>query len=230
MIRARDIHSLIVAQGRRHERGQGLVEFALLVPVFLILLLGMLEFGFAFNHQLTLGYATREGARIGADLVNGGGPLGCNGAATPAQSPNAANVDSIIIQAVDRVLLSAGSPIPLAQVKRIRIFQADVNGEDTLELGNEWVPTVPTGTTYTLYDGSKINFKPGPTQTWGSACNRSNALGHTNASRYDSIGVSISYTYQMTTPLASALKLVGGGGASNLDMTDVTVMQLNPTN
>ena len=40
------------------------------------MLLGMLEFGIAFNHQLTLGYATREGARIAADLVNGGGDAG----------------------------------------------------------------------------------------------------------------------------------------------------------
>ncbi len=91
---------------RRGERGQGLVEFAMVVPVFMLLLLGMLEFGTAFNHQLTIGYATREGARIGADLVNGGSPLGCN----TGQSPNAALVDPVIIEAVDRVLTSGGAP------------------------------------------------------------------------------------------------------------------------
>ena len=92
----------------------------------MLLLLGMLEFGFAFNHQLTLGYATREGARIGADLVNGGGKLGCG----TGQSPNAADVDKIIIEAVDRVLSSAGSPIPVNQVGRIRIFLATSTGAD----------------------------------------------------------------------------------------------------
>lgn len=204
------------------ERGQGLVEFSLLVPVFLILLLGMLEFGIAFNHQLTLGYATREGARIGADLVNGGGTLGCGG----SNSPNAANVDQIIIEAVDRVLISAGSPIPLSRVTRIRIFQADQNGGDTLGKDNDWIYTASP---YTLpYDGIQINFTPSGSATWG-ACNRSNVIGHTYANSVDSIGVSISYTYQMTTPLASALRLVGGGGSSTLAMTDATVMQLNPT-
>ena len=222
---------LVMIRRPARERGQGLVEFSLLVPLFLVLLLGMLEFGFAFNHQLTLGYGAREGARIGADLVNGGGTLGCGSGA----SPNAANVDSIIVESVNRVLTSGGSPIPLNQVNRIRIFQADQNGQDTLGRDNDWIWTA---TPYTLYDGSQINFKPstsvapdgkGPA-TWGSACNRWNTVGHTYANSVDSIGVSITYTYQMTTPLMSTLRLVGGPGASSLVMTDVTVMQLNPTN
>ena len=65
------------------ERGQGLVEFAMLVPFFLLLLLGMLEFGFAFDQNLTLEYATREGARVGSALANGGGAL----AAPPGNRP-----------------------------------------------------------------------------------------------------------------------------------------------
>ena len=211
---------IAVISSPRSERGQTMVEFSMLVPVFLVLLLGMLEFGIAFNHQLTLGYATREGARIGADLVNGGGVLGCG----TGQSPNAANVDQVIIEAVDRVLTSAGSPIPLSQVTRIRIFQADQSGGDTLGKDNDWAYVASA---YTLPDGTKVNFSPS-TQTW-SACNRSNVVGHTYASSVDSIGVSISYTYQMNTPLSSALRLIGGAGASSLALTDVTVMQLNPT-
>jgi hypothetical protein len=211
-----------VIRQRGGEGGQTLVEFSMLVPLFLILLLGMLEFGMAFNHQLTLSYATREGTRIGADLVNGGGTLGCGS----GQSPNAANVDSIIVEAVDRILTSAGSPIPLAQVSRIRVFQADQNGADTLNKDNDWVYTASP---YTLFDGTQINFKPSGSATW-SACSRSNVVGHTYSNDVDSIGVSISYTYQMTTPLSSALRLVGGAGASSLVMNDATVMQLNPTN
>jgi hypothetical protein len=177
------------------------------------MLLGMLEFGTAFNHQLTLGYAVREGARIGADLVNGGGTLGCG----TGQSPNAANVDGVIIEAIDRVLSSSGSPIPESQVTRIRIFQANTTGGDTLGLDNDWVYSA---TPYTLPDGTVVNFKPGTTQTWG-ACNRSNVLGHTasfSPAQIDSIGVSISYTYKMTTPLGTTLP-----------MSDVAVMQFNPT-
>ena len=198
---------------RRSQRGQGVVEFALLVPVFMTMLLGMLEFGTAFNHQLTLGYAVREGARIGADLVNGGGTLGCN----TGQSPNASKVDGVIIEAVDRVLSSSGSPIPEAQVTRIRIFQANASGGDTLGLDNDWVYTAST---YTLADGTVVNFAPGATQTW-SACSRSNVLGHTASltpAQIDSIGVSIQYTYSFLSPIGSTLQ-----------MSDVAVMQFNPT-
>lgn len=231
MTEGRGIRRLTMIGRRTGERGQGLVEFALLVPLFLILLLSMLEFGVAFNHQLTLGYGAREGARIGADLVNGGGTLGCG----VGQSPNAANVDSIIIEAVNRVLVSGGSPIPLSQVTLIRIFQADQNGQDTLGRDNDWIYTASP---YILYDGIQINFRPSTTAapdgkgpaTWGSACNRWNTVGRTYPNSVDSIGVSITYTYQMTTPLFSVLRLVGGAGATSLVMTDVTVMQLNPTN
>ena len=45
------------------ERGQSLVEFALVLPVLLLLLLGILEFGWLFNGQITLTSAAREGAR-----------------------------------------------------------------------------------------------------------------------------------------------------------------------
>ncbi len=212
MTGGRPLRRIARCRRRTGQDGQGLVEFAILVPVFVILLLGMLEFGLAFNHQLTLGYATREGARIGADLVNGGGQLGCGA----GQSPNAAHVDSIIIESVDRVLTSSGSPVPVSQVTRIRIFHADQNGADTLGQDNDWVYTA---TPYTLFDLTQVSFKPG-TATWGSACNRSNVVGHTYANQVDSIGVSISYTYTTTTPV----------GASSIPMTDVTVMQFNPTN
>lgn len=224
MTHGRGVGRLTTTAGGAGERGQGLVEFSTLVPVFLVLLMGMLEFGMAFNHQLTLGYATREGARIGADLVNGGGPLGCPDSSHPSLSPNAANVDQVIVEAVNRVLSSTGSPIPLNQVTRIRIFQASPTGGDTLGKDNDWVYTA---TQYTLPDGTKINFTPS-TQSWG-ACNRSNVIGHTYANAVNSIGVSISYTYQMTSPLASVLRFFGGSGASTLAMSDATVMQLNPT-
>lgn len=51
------------------ERGQSLVEFALvLMPLFLILL-GIIQFGFVFNSYVTITNAAREGARIGTVYV-----------------------------------------------------------------------------------------------------------------------------------------------------------------
>jgi len=51
---------------RRREGGQALVEFALVVPVFLILLLGIVDFGWALRSWITVTNSAREGARMGA--------------------------------------------------------------------------------------------------------------------------------------------------------------------
>jgi Flp pilus assembly protein TadG len=47
-----------------HSRGQGLVEFALVVPLFLVLLFGMIEFGRAWMTKNILTGAAREAVRI----------------------------------------------------------------------------------------------------------------------------------------------------------------------
>lgn len=46
------------------ERGAVAVEFAILLPVLLALVLGIMEFGRAYNTQLSLTNAAREGVRV----------------------------------------------------------------------------------------------------------------------------------------------------------------------
>jgi Flp pilus assembly protein TadG len=45
------------------ERGAAIAEFALVVPLLMILLVGIIEFGRAYNVQISLNGASREGAR-----------------------------------------------------------------------------------------------------------------------------------------------------------------------
>jgi Flp pilus assembly protein TadG len=55
------------------ERGAVAVEFALLLPLLVTLLMGIIQMGLAFNEKLTLTHAAREGARaaiVGADPVS----------------------------------------------------------------------------------------------------------------------------------------------------------------
>ena len=49
--------------GRRSEGGQALVEFALVLPVILLLVVGVLEFARAWNLHQVMTDAAREGAR-----------------------------------------------------------------------------------------------------------------------------------------------------------------------
>lgn len=48
--------------------GQGLVEFALVLPILLLLLLGIVQFGLLFGTQLNIENASREGARLASVL------------------------------------------------------------------------------------------------------------------------------------------------------------------
>ena len=50
----------------RGERGQALAEFAMILPVFFLLLFCLVDFGRAFYSWLVLTNAAREGARVGA--------------------------------------------------------------------------------------------------------------------------------------------------------------------
>lgn len=49
---------------KNSERGAVAVEFAIVLPVLVLLIMGIAEFGRAYNTQLTLTNAAREGARV----------------------------------------------------------------------------------------------------------------------------------------------------------------------
>ena len=53
-------------RGRRRDRGQTLVEFALIFPFFWVILASIFYFGFMLYARMTVINAAREGARAGA--------------------------------------------------------------------------------------------------------------------------------------------------------------------
>jgi Flp pilus assembly protein TadG len=53
-------------RARRAERGASAVEFALIVPVVILLLMGTVSTGLSYNDHVSLTNAAREGARYGA--------------------------------------------------------------------------------------------------------------------------------------------------------------------
>jgi len=55
----------------RKEQGQAMVEFALVLPILILLICGIIDFGWIFGNQLLANNASREAARscaINADL------------------------------------------------------------------------------------------------------------------------------------------------------------------
>lgn len=60
---------------RRDQRGAAMVEFAIILPVVLLLTFGLIDFGFAFADAAGIKSATRSGARIGSALSKQSGQL-----------------------------------------------------------------------------------------------------------------------------------------------------------
>lgn len=82
---------------RGGQSSQALIEFALISPVLLLLLFGIIDIGRAVFYYDTLNHAVREGAR----------------AAVQAQTPLPTNAD--VLNAVSRQLIGAGVSEPCPQ-------------------------------------------------------------------------------------------------------------------
>jgi Flp pilus assembly protein TadG len=207
VIRGRARRRSIDSPGSR-ERGQALVEFALILPMFMMLLLGLVEFGFIFANHQGLEYATREGARTAAALANGQ-----NGQNGLPSATTCTTIDNQVIAAVQRLITGKGSPVTLADVSQIRLYKYDdATSGPVAGYINVWTPGVGP-----VVDGTALNFK-WTSGTW-NACTRA------NGATPDSIAVEVTYGYTMKTGLGAMLKWVG---ANTLAMTDKTVMVLNP--
>lgn len=80
---------------RDSERGAVAVEFAILAPVLIMILLGIIEFGRAYNAQVSLTNAAREGVRVMAISKNEAAAR--NAAKAAAVSLNPALIDANIV-------------------------------------------------------------------------------------------------------------------------------------
>lgn len=88
-----------MAYGRRRPRDEGAaaVEFALLFPLFIMLVLGTISFGFAFERWINVTQAAREASRFGATYPVPSGGL-------------AAWLDDVTTVAKEAAGIGAGTP------------------------------------------------------------------------------------------------------------------------
>jgi Flp pilus assembly protein TadG len=141
---------------RRRSRGQTMTEFALVSPVLLLVLFGILESGLLLFSVGTARFAAGEAAR------------------QEAESGNAANADSFSIQVVRGTALGTTN---LAQVQHIDIYKLQEQANGTL--------TVVPGTvdSYNL-DGTPRGAIPWPSSSRDVKNGESDFLGVTIYYRY----------------------------------------------
>jgi hypothetical protein len=75
----------------RNERGSTLVEFALILPLILFLVFGIIEFGTVYSSQISVRQGVREGARQGA-VANWGTTSSCSLHGTTGASADIQNL------------------------------------------------------------------------------------------------------------------------------------------
>ena len=172
-------------------RGQALVEFALVFPIFILIFFGIIEFSFLFNAELSLNYATRDAALVAAE----GG--------------NNANADCLILLKIDEDL---NPPTAEGNITQVHIYSA-TEGGDQLATPKEQIYTRGGTTTcgsisapYTIV-GAPGNY---PYNIRCSDLDRTTcSAGFTGPSNtgVDIIGVQIDYAYRFVTPMGTTINM-----------------------
>jgi hypothetical protein len=166
-----------------------MVEFGLVLPLFILLVIGLIEFAVAFNANLNVNFASREAALIAAESGNDG------------------IADCRILQTIEN---SIDNPAHAERISQVRIYRAGVNGNELAFTrytrgGNitcefwDGVETQEITVHYTLQEN---NYPPSA---------RCNQLEGCAGVPLDTIGVRIDYTHPWVTPLAGLVTLNGNG-------------------
>ena len=90
------------------EGGQALVEFALVLPIFLLLIFGLVEFGLALNAAVSVNFVSRTAALLAAE---GGRTEG---------------TDCMVLRAIERDLME---PATATRISNVEIYWSDANGD-----------------------------------------------------------------------------------------------------
>lgn len=90
------------AKQKSPERGAAIVEFAIVLPFLLLLLVGIVEFGLLFYNQQVLTNSSREGARSGIARfdVNSDSVI------------NVSDINSVVESYCDKRLITFGTELP----------------------------------------------------------------------------------------------------------------------
>ncbi len=110
---------------QRDDRGAAAVEFALVVPILVILLLGIIEMSFLMRDYVSMSSSVRAGART-ASAAADAGPGTCEASTNPPPcSP--ASVPAFAQAAADTIQ-RAGTAMPREDIDWLMVYEAGTNG------------------------------------------------------------------------------------------------------
>ena len=186
-------------------RGQALVEFALIFPIFIVMMIGIIEFAILFNALLAVNFSARNAALSAAEAGNGVGS------------------DCVILAAVEE---SVAAPASKARIDTVQIFQARANSSGVTQMvGSPTVYSRSGSTSCTFVDGIRPSLsltagratatrRPADATSWAGA-----GSGHPSV---DNVAVTVTYTHSYVDALRN---FIGGGGTLTFERTSVMRME-----
>ncbi|MEA2025779.1 MAG: TadE/TadG family type IV pilus assembly protein [Chloroflexota bacterium] len=190
-------------RGSRRDTSQGgqtLVEFAMVIPMLMVLLMALLEVGLALNASLAVNRASQHGAHIAAS------------------AGNIAGADCLILDAIEGDLSAPNKASNISEVliERTAMVGNLTYAQQTWRRGGKTDCIKPDGTTVELPYTLTVNGYPESQRcpVLGGCLSLTPAR-----STVDNIGVTVRYRHDWVTPLNGALDLIapggsGGGGGS----------------
>lgn len=119
----------------RREDGQAMVEFALILPLLVLLLCGIIDFGWIFGNQITMNNASREAARFMAINYDSTKPLEDNETVAEGimqarlTTMDDANLSVTLSVSGEVVMVSASYPLPI-----LTPLLSTILGDDTITI------------------------------------------------------------------------------------------------
>lgn len=162
---------------RRRSSGQALVEFSLIIPIFMLFVVAIAEFAFLLTIKIGVTDAAQDAVQLAAQLGN-----------TPG-------ADCTVLQLVEKDM---GAPTDRTKIRSVAIFWTDVNS------ANKGANTYIRSGTLACPNGGIVPYSisGGTGYPTTARCNIVSGAGCVSGHNgVDWIGVTISYQYAWITPL-----------------------------
>ena len=182
------------------ERGQAIVEFAMLLPVLILFVVGIIEFALVWNSRNTVLFASRDGSMLAAEAGNLTGS------------------DCVVLQRIESDVVSPSTSL---RIQEVTIYWSDRNGD---QIGSNQNVYTRTGSTSCSYpDGSTITV-PYTLSTAGylesARCSVLAGCGGSHTT-VDTIGVRVTYQHFWMT---SFVRFAG----NSVTFTEASITRAEP--
>jgi hypothetical protein len=198
----------------RREAGQSLVEFALVIPMVMLLVMAVLEFALGFNAFVGLNRASQNAAHLAA--ITG----------------NQLGADCLILREIEEDIQP---PNDAAEIRSVIVERTALAGnvsyqQQTYTKPGSWDCTLPDGTEITVPYAPTANAGGLPGYPEEQRCPVLDGCAALDPPRstVDNVGVRVQYRHSWATPLSTIMDALPGG-ANGWTFTQRNIFRMEPS-